>query len=87
MEDGVDFQWRNESCVESTNNRGERALRPSVIYRNDSCGTRSKRCAGIYMMLCSKCYTPKMRGKNFTIDTPSVSEEGLKEGDRISTLD
>ena len=58
--------------VEPTNNRAERGLRPPVIYRKVSGGSRSERGAEIYTKLYSIYYTSKLRGKNFIIDTPSI---------------
>ena len=39
--------------VEPTNNGAKRALRPSVIYRKDSVGSRSRRGAEIYTTIYS----------------------------------
>ena len=58
--------------VEPTNNRAERGLRPSVIYRKVSGGSRTERGAEIYTRIYSIYYTSKLRGKNFIIDTPSI---------------
>ncbi len=58
--------------VESTNNRAERALRPSVIYRKVSGGSRTERGADIYARLSSIYYTSKLREKSFIKDTSKV---------------
>ena len=63
--------------VEPTNNRVERALRSSVIYRKVSGGSRSGRGAEIYTTIYSIYYTTKLRGKNFIADTPSVIKRNL----------
>ncbi len=66
--------------VEPTNNRVERALRSSVIYRKVSGGSRSGRGAEIYTTIYSIYYTTKLRGKNFIADTPSVIKRKAKPG-------
>ena len=66
--------------VEPTNNRAERALRSSVIYRNVSCGSRSEKGAEIYTRIYSICYTSKLRGKNFIEDTTSIIKRSAKPG-------
>ena len=58
--------------VESTNNRAERALRPSVIYRKVSGGSRTERGADIYARLSSIYYTSKLRKNSFIKDTSKV---------------
>ncbi len=65
------FQFVVNQDVKPTNNRAERSLRPSVIYRKVSGGSRSDRGAEIYTKLYSIFYTSKLRGKNFIEDTPS----------------
>ena len=66
--------------VESTNNRAERGLRPSVIYRKVSGGSRSERGAEIYTRIFSIYYTSKLRGNNFIADTPSVMKRKARLG-------
>ncbi len=66
--------------VESTNNRAERALWPSVIYRKISGGSRSDRGADIYTKIFSVYYTSKLRGKSFIKDTSSVIKRSAKPG-------
>ncbi len=58
--------------VEPTNNRAERALRPSVIYRKVSGGTRSSRGSEAYDRLFSIFYTQKLRKKNFIRDIQAL---------------
>jgi hypothetical protein len=58
--------------VEPTNNRAERALRPAVIYRKTSGGSRSDRGANTYARLHSIFYTTKIRKKNFIRDVPAL---------------
>ena len=66
--------------VEPTNNRAERALRSSVIYRKVSGGSRSEKGAEIYTRIYSIYYTSKLRGKNFIEDTPSIIKRSSKPG-------
>ncbi|MEM3191316.1 MAG: transposase [Candidatus Parvarchaeota archaeon] len=58
--------------VEPTNNRGERALRPSVIYRKVLRGTIPSRGSTAYDMLYSIFYTQKLRRKSFIRDDPAL---------------
>ena len=74
------FQFVINPDVESTNNRAERALRPSVIYRKTSGGSRSERGAEIYTTLHSIYYTSKLRKKNFISDTPELIRRKAKPG-------
>ena len=66
--------------VEPTNNRAERALRSSVIYRKVSGGSRYGRGAEIYAKIYSIYYKSKLRGKNFIADTLSVFKRKAKPG-------
>ena len=66
--------------VEPTNNRAERGLRPSVIYRKTSGGSRTERGAEIYTRIYSIYYTSKLRGKNFITDTSSIIKGNAKPG-------
>ncbi|MCL5793894.1 MAG: transposase [Candidatus Thermoplasmatota archaeon] len=66
--------------VEPTNNRAERALRPSVIYRKISGGSRSERGSEIYTKIYSVYYTSKLKGKNFIRDTQSVIGKSANPG-------
>ena len=74
------FNFVMNPDVEPTNNRAERALRPSVIYRKISGGSRSERGAEIYTRVYSIYYTTKLRGKNFIEDTPSIIRRRVKPG-------
>jgi hypothetical protein len=47
------FRFAIDPDVESTNNRAERSLRPSVIYRNVTGGTRSAKGSEAYAKLFS----------------------------------
>ncbi|MHB1493524.1 MAG: IS66 family transposase [Thermoplasmataceae archaeon] len=72
------FAYVMDPEVESTNNRAERALRQSVIYRKVSGGSRTERGADIYARLSSIYYTSKLRKNSFIKDTPDV----IKRKDR-----
>ena len=74
------FRFVIDPKVEATNNRAERALRPSVIYRKVSGGSRSERGAEIYTRIYSVYYTSKLRGKNFIEDAPSIIKRSAKPG-------
>ena len=74
------FGFVMDPCIEKTNNRAERALRPSVIYRKVSGGSRSERGAEIYTRIYSVYYTSKLRGKNFITDTPYIMRGDAKPG-------
>ena len=74
------FNFVMDPDVEPTNNRAERALRSSVIYRKVSGGSRSERGAEIYTRIYSIYYTTKLRGKNFITDTPSIIRRDAKPG-------
>ncbi|SIM83957.1 IS66 family transposase [Cuniculiplasma divulgatum] len=74
------FRFVIDPDVEATNNRAERALRPSVIYRKISGGSRSDRGADIYTKIFSVYYTSKLRGKSFITDTSSVIKRSAKPG-------
>ena len=63
-----------------TNNRAERALRSSAIYRKVSGGSRSERGAEIYTRIYSVYYTTKLRGKNFIADTAYIIRRRAKPG-------
>ncbi|MGC8699255.1 MAG: IS66 family transposase [Candidatus Acidifodinimicrobium sp.] len=66
------FRFVVDPNVEPTNNRAERALRPSVIYRKVSGGTRSPRGSETYDRLFSIFYTHKLRRRNFIRDVPKL---------------
>ena len=66
------FRFVIDQEVEPTNNRAERALRPSVIYRKVSGGTRSSRGTNAYDRLFSIFYTQKLRERSFIRDVPQL---------------
>ena len=74
------FNFVTNPDVEPTNSRAERALRPSVIYRKVSGGSRSGRGAEVYTRIYSIYYTTKLRGKNFITDTSSIIKRKAKSG-------
>ena len=74
------FQFVMNPHVEPTNNRAEMGLRHSVIYRKTSGGSRTESGAEIYTRIYSIYYTPKLRGKNFITDTPSIIKRYVKPG-------
>ena len=66
------FRFVIDLDVEPTNNRAERALRPSVIYRKVSGATSSSRGTKAYDTLFSIFYTQKLRKRNFIRDVPQL---------------
>ena len=66
------FRFVVDPEVESTNNRAERALRPAVIYRKVTGGSRSDRGAEAYATLSSIFYTQKLRKKSIIRDVPAL---------------
>ena len=74
------FQFVMNPHVEPTNNRAERCIRPSVIYRKTSGGSRTERVVEIYTRIYSIYYTSKLRGKNFITDTSSIIKGNAKPG-------
>ena len=66
------FRFVLDPEVEPTNNRAERALGPSVIYRKVSGGTRSSRETKAYDTLFLIFYTQKLRKMNFIRDVPQL---------------
>ena len=66
--------------VKPTNNRAERCISPSVIYRKTSGGFRTERVVEIYTRIYSIYYTSKLRGKNFITDTSSIINGNVKPG-------
>jgi transposase len=66
--------------VEATNNRAERALRPSVIYRKISGGSRSERGSVFYTKIFSLYYRARLREKSLIEDTQSVMRRSAKRG-------
>lgn len=59
------FEFVKNPDVDGTNNAAERALRPSVVARKVSGGSRSSRGASIYERLMSVVQTFKLKGWNF----------------------
>ena len=74
------FNFVMNPDVEPTNNRAERALRSSVIYRKVSGGPRTQRGVVINLKIYSVYYTSKLRGKNFIADRPYVIKRKDKPG-------
>ena len=74
------FRFVVDPEVESTNNRAERALRPSVIYRKASGGSRSDRGAEAYEIMESIRYTTKLRNKSFIKDIPAMIRKETHPG-------
>ena len=72
------FQIVMNPHVEQTNNSAESGLRPLVIYRKTSGGSRTERVVEIYTRIYSIYYTSKLRGKNFITDTPSIIKGNVK---------
>lgn len=66
------FRFVVDPEVEPTNNRAERALRPAVIYRKTSGGTRSDRGSEAFERLQSIFYTQKLRKKSILVEVPSM---------------
>ncbi len=66
------FRFVMDPDVEPINNRAERALRPAVIYRKVSGGTRSHRGSVAYERIHSVFYTTKLRKKSFLRDVPDM---------------
>ncbi|MGC8563124.1 MAG: IS66 family transposase, partial [Thermoplasmata archaeon] len=66
------FRFVVDPNVEPTNNRAERALRPSVIYRKVSGDTRSPRGSKAYDTLLSIFHTQKLRRRNFIRYVPRL---------------
>ena len=74
------FRFVVDPEVESTNNRAERALRPSVIYRKVSVGSISDRGAEAYEIMESIRYTTKLRNKSFIKDIPAMIRKETHPG-------
>ncbi|MHA1170376.1 MAG: IS66 family transposase [Candidatus Hodarchaeales archaeon] len=58
------FEFVMNPYVDATNNRAERAIRPCVIARKVSGGSRSDRGTHIYSVLMSVVQTLDQNGKN-----------------------
>ena len=74
------FRFVVDPDVESTNNRAERALRPSVIARKVSGGTRSDKGSKAYEILESIRYTTKLRNRSFIKEVPSMMRKDPNPG-------
>jgi len=66
------FQFVKNPEVEGTNNRAERALRPHVIARKISGGSKSPKGAKIYEILISVHYTLFLRKQNLLAHGPAI---------------
>lgn len=62
------FVFVTDPNVEGTNNRAERAIRPHVVYRKISGGTRSPIGTRTYEILASVIQTLRLQNKNFLIE-------------------
>ena len=65
------FGFVTDARVEGTNNRAERALRPLVVARKISGGSRSWRGAQVTAVLASVVQTLRLRGQSLMRDGPS----------------
>lgn len=59
-------------CVEATNNRAERAIRPAVIARKISCGNKTLRGAFTWEILVSLAETARQAGRDFLTDVATA---------------
>jgi transposase len=64
------FPFVRDARIEGTNNRAERALRPSVVARKISGGSRSWRGARTFATLTSIVQTLRLRGETLVRDGP-----------------
>ncbi len=64
------FGFVTDATVEGTNNRAERALRPLVVARKISGGSRSWSGAKVTAVLASVIQTLRLRGQQFIKDGP-----------------
>jgi transposase len=70
------FPFVRDPGIEGTNNRAERALRPSVVARKISGGSRSWNGAWTFATLTSIVQTLRLRGQTLTRDGPSYLDVG-----------
>jgi transposase len=70
------FPFVTDPRVEGTNNRAERALRPSVVARKISGGSRSWEGARVFATLTTIVQTLRLRGQGFTRDGPRYLAAG-----------
>ena len=66
------FRFVIDPDVESTNNRAERSLRPAVVYRKTSGGSRSSKGSKAYVRLHSIFYTQKLRKRSVIKNVPEM---------------
>lgn len=59
------FTFLKHRCVQATNNRAERQLRPAVIARKISCGNKTEKGASTWQILTSLAVTTAQAGKSF----------------------
>ena len=74
------FRFVVDPDVEPTNNRAERALRPAVIYRKVSGGTRSEKGSRAYKHVNSIFYTQKPKKESIIRDVPSMIRKSPNPG-------
>jgi len=76
------FSFMDNPEVETTNNRAERALRPAVVSRKVSGGSRSRGGANTFATLMSVIESLKLRGQDLLVDGPSIlhSTGGMRSG-------
>lgn len=70
--DGELFTFLREEGIDSNNNRAERGLRPSVVTRKTSFGSRSTTGADATAVLQSVIHTARLRGQNFLHTAPAM---------------
>ena len=64
------FEFVRNATVEGTNNRAERALRPAVVARKISGGSRSWRGGRVFAVLATVVQTLRLRGQDLLRDGP-----------------
>ena len=64
------FEFVRNATVEGTNNRAERALRPAVVARKISGGSRSWRGGRVFAVLATVVQTLRLRGQDLIRDGP-----------------
>ena len=75
------FRFVLDPDFEPTNNRTESPMKPSVICKKISGGSRSERGAEIYTKrYIPICYASKLKTKNFVAETPSIIKRSVKPG-------
>jgi transposase len=76
------FKFVTDPDVEPTNNRAERALRPSVMYRKRNGGTRSESGDRVYERIYSLHYTSKLKKSSILTDGPSEIKKWMDRNRR-----